>query len=57
MEHESVLDTNSNWCAWYCYQRFGTGTGGLVNKKMSGDHPNYCIIKIGQNTENSPGDL
>ena len=23
------------------------GTGGLGNKKTSGDHPNYCIIKIG----------
>ena len=32
-----------------------TGTGGLGNK--SGDHPNYSIIKIGQNTEESPGDL
>ena len=28
------------------------GTGGLVNKRKSGDHPN-----IGQNTEKSPGDL
>ena len=33
------------------------GTGGLVNKRRSGDHPNYCIIKIGQNTEKDPGDL
>ena len=33
------------------------GTGGLGNKKMSGDHPNYCIIQNGQNTEKSPGDL
>ena len=24
---------------------------------MSGDHPNYSIVAIGQNTENSPGDL
>ena len=24
---------------------------------MSGDHPNYCITEIGQNTEKSPGDL
>ena len=24
---------------------------------MSGDHPNYCIIEIGQNTEKSPEDL
>ena len=23
----------------------------------SGDHPNYCIIAIGQNTEKSPEDL
>ena len=25
--------------------------------KTSGDHPNFGIIKIGQNTEKSPGDL
>ena len=28
-----------------------------IEFKVSGDHPNYCIIKIGQNTEKSPGDL
>ena len=37
-------------------KRFGTGTGGLGNKRTNGDHPNYSIIKIGQNTEKSPGD-
>ncbi len=41
----------------------GTVTKGLVeteevgNKRTSGDHPNYCIIEIGQNTKKSPGDL
>ncbi len=28
-----------------------TRTGGLENKRMSRDHPNYGIVKIGQNTE------
>ena len=32
------------------------GTGRLGNKRTSGDHPDYGIIKIGQNTEKSPGD-
>ena len=39
---------------------FGTvtkGTGGLGNKRTSGDHPKYYIIKNGQNTEKSLGDL
>ena len=27
------------------------------NKRTSGDHLNYSIIKIDQNTEKSPGDL
>ena len=35
----------------------GTGTEGLRNKRTSGNHPNYSIIKIGQNTEKSPVDL
>ena len=30
----------------------GIGSGGLGNKKTNGDHPNYSIIKISQNTEN-----
>ena len=33
------------------------GTGGLGNKRTSGDHPNYSIVEIGQNTKKSPGDL
>ena len=34
-----------------------TGTGGLGNKSMSRDYPNYSIIEMSQNTEKSPGDL
>ena len=33
------------------------GTGRLGNKRTSGDHPDYNITKIGQNTEKSPGDF
>ena len=39
----------------------GTITKGLVqdrrlgNKRTNGDHPNYSIVEIGQNTEKSPG--
>ena len=29
----------------------------LERERTSGDHPNCSIIKIGQNTEKSPGDL
>ena len=39
------------------YRRIIKGTGGLGNKRTSGDHPNYCIIETGQNTKKSPGDL
>ena len=28
-----------------------------VEMRTSRDHPDYMIIKIGQNTEQSPGDL
>ena len=35
----------------------GTGTGGIRNNRTSGDHPNYSIVEIGQNTKKSPGDL
>ena len=33
------------------------GLENLEKNWISGDHPNYNIIKIGQNTEKSPGDL
>ena len=34
-----------------------TGIGGLRNKRINGNSPNYCIIKIGQNPEESPGKI
>ena len=57
MEHESVDYTNCNRCSWHSHQRIATGTGELWKNRTSGDHPNYCIIELGQNTEKSPGDL
>ena len=35
----------------------GTESGGLGNKRMIGDHTNYSIVEVGQNTEKSPGGL
>ena len=57
MEHENNGDTSRNWCTRYSHQWIGTETGALGNKRTTGDHPNYSIIKIGKNTEKSPGDL
>ena len=56
-EHENDVYTNCNWCSWYSHTRINKGTGGLGNKRTSGDCPNYCITQIGQNTEKSPEDL
>ena len=55
VEHESDVYTYCNWCSWYSHQRISTRTGGLRNKRTSGDRPS--IIEIGHNTEKSPGDL
>ena len=57
MEYESDGDSNCNWGTWNDPQRIGTWTGRLGNKSTSRDHPDYSSIKIGQNTEKSPGDL
>ena len=57
VEHERDDYLNCNKCSWYSYQRIDTKTGGLGNKRTSGDHPNYCICEISQNNEKSPGDL
>ena len=50
-------DTNYNWWAQYRHQRIDTGTGGPGNKRTSGDHLNYIIIKIDENTEKCHGVL
>ena len=57
MEHKSDVYTNCNWCSRYSHQGINKETGGLGNDSTSGDHPNYNIIEIYQNTEKSPGDL
>ena len=49
--------TNSNWCTQYSHQRIDKEYGGIGNKRTSGDHSNGSLIKIGQNTGKSPGDL
>ena len=54
MELECDSDTNCNWCTWNNSQRLGKR---LRNQKISGDHLDYSIIKIAQNTGKSPGDL
>ena len=57
MEHESDGDNNCNRWSWYTHQMFSKGTGRLGNNRTSGDHPNYWIVEIDQNTEKSHGDL
>ena len=53
MKHESDGDTIYKWCARYSYLRIDRGTGVSGNKNLSGNHPNYKIIEIAQNTEKS----
>ena len=57
LEHESDVYTNCKWCTWYSHWRIIKGTGEPENKRTTGDCPNYYTIEIGQNTEESPGDL
>ena len=57
VEHEDDGDTNYNWRTWNEVKRFGKGAGSIGNQRMNRDHPNYSIVKIGQNTQKSPGDL
>ena len=57
MALESDGDANCNQCTRDSHQRIGKGTGGRGNRKISGNHPNYCIVEIGKNTKESPGDL
>ena len=51
LKNEGDADTNCNLCTRYGYQRIVKGTGRLRNKRARGDHLDYIIIKIGQNTK------
>ena len=57
IEYESDSDTNCGWCTRDYPQRIGKGMGKLGNKWSSGNHADYSLIKIGQNTERSPDDF
>ena len=57
MEHESDDCTNCDRCFWYSNSMIIKGSGGFGSWRTSGDHPNYCIIENGQDTEKSPGNL
>ena len=61
MQHDGDGDTN---CYWYALntimptkKKLGKEAEKLRNQKTSGDHADYNLIKIGQNTEKSPGNL
>ena len=57
MEYEGDGDTNCCEGARYSHQRTDKDTRGLGNLGTSEDYPNYSIVEIGQNTEESPWDL
>ena len=57
MEYKSDGDTYCDWHAWFSHRRIDKRTGGFGNKRMSGDHSNYSIVEIGQDTKKSLGCL
>ena len=57
VEYKSDGDTSCDWYIWYSHQMTAKVTGRLGNKSTSWDHPNYSIVTIGPNIEDSGGDL
>ena len=57
MEHEDDNDANCKWCTGNGPQRLKKETGRVGNRRTNREHLNPSIVKIGQNTEKSPGDL
>ena len=52
MKNESDGKNNCDLCTWNHSQKLGKGTGGVRNRGMSQDHPNYNITEIRQNIKN-----
>ena len=57
MEHEGDGDISSNWWVQNISPIINKETGRLETKRTCGNNLAYCVIRIGQNTEKSPGDL
>ena len=57
MEYEGYSGTNFRWFTWKNPQRINKGTWRLRNQWASRDLADDGMIKIGQNTKKSPGDL
>ena len=57
MEHEGDGDTNNNSSTRDDPQKLSKWAGRVGDGRRGEDHPDYSIIKIGQNTERSPGVL
>ena len=53
MEHKGDI----NLCAWNGPQMLGKEAERAENQRTNRDYQNYSIVKIGQNTEKSPGNL
>ena len=54
---KSQKKKTSSLCTEYRHDWLGKAIHAELCKRERGDHPNYCIIVIDQNTEKSPGDL
>ena len=57
MEHEGDVDINCGCCTWNNPQRLVKGLEHFEKKRTRSDYPDYSIIKIGKNTEESPRDF
>ena len=55
--HGSDCDTNCNWCARYNFKMIDKETGGVGNKRTNGDHPDFGLIKVSQDSEKCSGDF
>ena len=57
VEYEGDGDTNCNRCTWNDSYGLGEKTGRTGNQRKNRDHQKHNIVKIGQNTGKSLGNL
>ena len=57
MEHERDGDSNCTCCTWNNPERVDIEAGRDGNRRMNRNHPNFSVVKIGQNTGKSLGNL
>ena len=51
MKYEGDCDSSCRWSTWNSLRKPAKETGGIKDLRKTQNHPNYCMVEIGLNTQ------